>query len=291
MLQYTGGITGIPKGAILTHYNFVYNAVMCSKWLRGREGDEVFLGALPFFHIYGMTLSLNAPIYIAGLTIPIIDPSNVIDSLTTIQKYNVTVVCSVPTMYLMLINHSDIDKFDLFSIRWCISGASPLPPTLQKKFMELSGGVLIEGYGLTEASPVTHANPLDKTMKTVKIGSIGVPWPDTEAKIVDLNTGKELKIGEIGELIVKGPQVMKGYWKMQKETANTLKDGWLYTGDIAKEDEDGFFYIVDRKKDILKYKGYSVYPREVEDVLYEHPAVKLCAIVGKPDKESGERYP
>jgi len=288
VLQYTGGTTGIPKGAILTHYNLVSNAVMCSKWLRGREGDEVFLGALPFFHIYGMTLSLHAPIYIAGLTIPIIDPGNVMDSLTTIQKYNVTVLCGVPTMYLMLINYSDIDKYDLSSIRWCISGASPLPPAVQKKFMELSGGVLIEGYGLTEASPVTHANPLDKTMKTVKVGSIGITWPDTEAKIVDLNTGKELNIGEIGELVVKGPQVMKGYWKMPKETANTLKDGWLYTGDIARVDEDGFFYIVDRKKDILKYKGYSVYPREIEDVLYEHPAVKLCAVVGKPDKESGE---
>ncbi len=288
VLQYTGGTTGIPKGAILTHYNLVSNAVMCSKWLRGKEGEEIFLGALPFFHIYGMTLSLHAPICIAGLTIPIIDPGNVMDSLNTIQKYKVTVLCGVPTMYLMLINHPDIDKYDLSSIRWCISGASPLPPTVQKKFMELSGGVLIEGYGLTEASPVTHANPLDKTMKTVKIGSIGIAWPDTEAKVVDLNTGKELNIGEIGELVVKGPQVMKGYWKMPEETANTLKNGWLYTGDIAREDEDNFFYIVDRKKDILKYKGYSVYPREIEDVLYEHPAVKLCAIVGKPDKESVE---
>ena len=155
--------------------------------------------------------------------------------------------------------------------------------------MELTGGVLVEGYGLTEASPVTHCNPLDRTMKTVKIGTIGVPWPDTEAKIMDIETGtKELPPGEVGELVVKGPQVMKGYWKMPEETAAVLRNGWLYTGDLATVDEDGYFKIVDRKKDLIKYKGYSVYPRELEDLLYEHPAVKLCAVVGKPDPVAGE---
>jgi long-chain acyl-CoA synthetase len=155
--------------------------------------------------------------------------------------------------------------------------------------MEMTGGVLVEGYGLTESSPVTHCNPLDRSMKTVKVGSIGLPWPDTDAKIMDMETGeKEMELGETGELVVKGPQVMKGYWKMSEESAAVLRDGCLYTGDIGKMDEDGYFYITDRKKDLIKYKGYSVYPREIEDVLYEHPAVKLCAVVGKPDPVAGE---
>jgi long-chain acyl-CoA synthetase len=155
--------------------------------------------------------------------------------------------------------------------------------------MEMTGAVLVEGYGLTEASPVTHCNPLDPTMKTVKIGSIGVPWPDTDAKIVDVETGaREMPVGEVGELVVKGPQVMKGYWKRPGETSEVLRDGWLYTGDLGKMDEDGYFYITDRKKDLIKYKGYSVYPRELEDILYEHRAVKLAAVVGKPDPLSGE---
>jgi long-chain acyl-CoA synthetase len=155
--------------------------------------------------------------------------------------------------------------------------------------MDLTGGVLVEGYGLTECSPVTHSNPLDKTLKTVKIGSIGIPWPDTDAKIMDIETGqRELPQGEEGELVIKGPQVMKGYWNAPKETADVLRNGWLYAGDIAKMDQDGYFYITDRKKDLIKYKGHSVYPRELEDLLYEHPAVKLCAVIGKPDKTAGE---
>jgi long-chain acyl-CoA synthetase len=171
----------------------------------------------------------------------------------------------------------------------CISGASSLPPQVQKKFMEMTGGFLAEGYGLTEASPVTHCNPVDKTMKTVKVGSIGLPLPDTDAGIFDAETGtKALKHGEIGELAVKGPQVMKGYWRNPEETANVLRNGWLYTGDIGKMDEDGYFYIIDRKKDLIKYKDYSVYPREIEDVLHEHSAVKLCAVVAKPDRIAGE---
>jgi long-chain acyl-CoA synthetase len=192
-------------------------------------------------------------------------------------------------MYAMLLAHPDLGKYDCTSVRFCISGSAPLPPEIQKKFMEVTGGVLVEGYGLTESSPVTHCNPLDKTMKTVKVGSIGIPWPDTDAKIMDAETGeKELAPGETGELVVKGPQVMKGYWKMPEETNQVLRGGWLYTGDIGRMDEDGYFYITDRKKDLIKYKGYSVYPRELEDVLYEHPAVKLCGVIGKPDPVAGE---
>ncbi|MEM3783624.1 MAG: long-chain fatty acid--CoA ligase [Candidatus Bathyarchaeia archaeon] len=287
-LQYTGGTTGIAKGAMLTHMNLVSNAVMCNEWLQANEGEETVLAVLPLFHIYGMTTGMNAPIYFAGriVLLPRFDPVSVFQ---VIQKYRVTVFCGAPTMYAMLLAHPDLKKYDCTSIKFCISGAAPLPPEVQKKFMEVTGGVLVEGYGLTESSPVTHCNPLDKTMKTVKVGSIGIPWPDTDAKIVDIETGeKELPPGEIGELIVKGPQVMKGYWKMPEETADVLRNGWLYTGDIGKMDEDGYFYITDRKKDLIKYKGYSVYPRELEDVLYEHPAVKLCGVIGKPDAVSGE---
>ena len=287
-LQYTGGTTGVPKGAMLTHYNLVSNAVAASYWLNAEEAKEVHVGILPLFHIYGMTTVMNSPIYKAGtiILIPRFDAKKVLEA---IHKYRATVFCGVPTLYAMLLDYPELGKYDLTSIKFCISGAAPLPPEVQKKFMEITGGVLVEGYGLTEASPVTHANPLDRTMKTVKIGSIGVPWPDTEAKIMDVETGtKELPPGEVGELVVKGPQVMKGYWEMPEETKQVLRDGWLYTGDIAKMDEDGYFYIVDRKKDLIKYKGYSVYPRELEDVLYEHEAVKLCAVVGKPDPTAGE---
>jgi long-chain acyl-CoA synthetase len=192
-------------------------------------------------------------------------------------------------MYAMLLAHPAIRKFNLKTVRFCISGSAPLPPEVQKKWMEITGGVLVEGYGLTESSPVTHCNPLDQTMKTVKIGSIGLPWPDTDAKIMDIETGTtDLRPGEVGEVTVKGPQIMKGYWKMDEETGSVLRDSWLYTGDVGKMDGDGYFYITDRKKDLIKYKGYSVYPREIEDVLYEHPDVKLCAVVGKPDAVAGE---
>ncbi|MBX5328461.1 MAG: long-chain fatty acid--CoA ligase [Candidatus Bathyarchaeota archaeon] len=287
-LQYTGGTTGTSKGAMLTHMNLVSNALMCAEWLQGDEAEETFLAVLPLFHIYGMTTGMNAPIHLAGriVLLPRFDP---VSTFKAIQNYRVTVFCGAPTMYAMLLAHPDLKKYDCTSVRFCISGSAPLPPEVQKKFMEVTGGVLVEGYGLTESSPVTHCNPLDKSMKTVKIGSIGIPWPDTDAKIMDLETGeKELAPGEIGELVVKGPQVMKGYWKMPEETAEVLRNGWLYTGDIGKIDEDGYFYITDRKKDLIKYKGYSVYPRELEDVLYEHPAVKLCGVIGKPDPVAGE---
>jgi len=287
-LQYTGGTTGTAKGAMLTHTNLVANAVASAAWIKGATAKETFLTALPLFHIYGMTTSMNVPIHLAAkmVMLPRFEP---LTALESIQRHRVTVFCGVPTMYSVLLANPELGRFDLTSIRVCISGASPLPPQVQKKFMEITGGFLAEGYGLTEASPVTHCNPVDKTMKTVKVGSIGLPLPDTDARIFDAETGtKALKHGEIGELAVKGPQVMKGYWRKPEETANVLSNGWLYTGDIARMDEDGYCYITDRKKDLIKYKDYSVYPREIEDVLYEHPAVKLCAVVGKPEPTVGE---
>jgi long-chain acyl-CoA synthetase len=287
-LQYTGGTTGTAKGAMLTHMNLVSNTVMFAVWIKGATAKETFLTALPLFHIYGMTTSMNVPIRLASkmVLLPRFDPLTVLE---TIQKHRVTVFCGVPTMYSILLANPQLGKFNLTSIRVCISGASPLPPQVQKKFMDTISGFLAEGYGLTEASPVTHCNPVDRTMGTVRLGSIGLPLPDTDAKIFDVETGKKaLQPGETGELAVKGPQVMRGYWKKPEETAKVLRDGWLYTGDIGKIDEDGYFYVTDRKKGIIKYKDYSVYPREIEDVLYEHLAVKLCAVVGKPDPMVGE---
>ena len=287
-LQYTGGTTGQAKGAMLTHFNLVSNAFMFASWIKGIPSQEVFLTALPLFHIYGMTTSMNVPILLASkmVLLPRFDPSQVLES---IHRHKVTIFCGVPTMYSILLSHPDLERFDLTSIRVCISGASSLPPQIQNEFMKITGGFLAEGYGLTEASPVTHCNPVDRTMKTVRLGSIGLPLPDTDAKIIDIKTGKnKSKYGETGELCVKGPQIMRGYWKRPEETALVLKDGWLLTGDIARMDSEGYFYVTDRKKDLIKYKDYSVYPRELEDVIYECPAVKLCAVVGKPAQTVGE---
>lgn len=287
-LQYTGGTTGKVKGAILTHMNLISNTFMFAKWIKAKINGERFLAALPLFHIYGMTTSMNVPIYLAAtiVLIPKFDPNKVLE---IIQNKKITVFCGVPTMYSILLANKDIETYNLTSIRICISGASPLPPQVQKKFMKITKGFLAEGYGLTEASPVTHCNPIDNTMKTVRIGSIGIPLPDTDAKILDVsNHEKELPIGEKGELAISGPQVMLGYWKNPRETDLVLKNGWLLTGDIGKMDDKGYFYITDRKKDLIKYKDYSVYPREIEDVLYENSNIKLCAVVGKPTPIVGE---
>ena len=286
-LQYTGGTTGTAKGAMLTHLNLVSNAVAFAAWIKG-AAEDTFLTALPLFHIYGMTTSMNVPISLAAkmVLLPKFQPAA---ALEAIQQHRVTVFCGVPTMYSVLLAEPDLGEFDLTSIRVCISGASPLPPQVQKQFMEVTGGFLAEGYGLTEASPVTHCNPVDKAKRKIRVGSIGLPLPDTDARIVDVETGmKTLEAGETGELAIKGPQVMRGYWRKPEETTFVLSEGWLLTGDIARMDVGGFFYITDRKKNLIKYKDYSVYPRELEDLLYEHPAVKLCAVVGKPTPVVGE---
>ena len=282
VLQYTGGTTGTTKGAMLTHMNLVSNTLMFATWIQAKKAYERFLTTLPLFHIYGMTTSMNVPISLAAtmILIPKFDSTKILEA---IQKQRITIFCGVPTMYSVLLTNPKIETFDLTSIRVCISGASPLPPYVQKKFMAITTGFLAEGYGLTEASPVTHCNPIDKTMENMRIGSIGLPLPDTDAKILDINNyKKELSVDEKGELTIKGPQVMLGYWQNSDETALVLKDGWLLTGDIGKMDKDGYFYITDRKKDLIKYKDYSIYPRELEDIIYEHPAVKLCAVIGKP---------
>jgi long-chain acyl-CoA synthetase len=286
LLQYTGGTTGSPKGVMLTHKNLVANSSMCSAWLyKSKPGDESVLAVVPFFHVYGMTTILILTVMQANKMI-ILPKFDVETTLKTIQKQRPTLFPGAPTIYIGLLNHPDLDKYDLSSIHSCLSGSAALPVEVQQEFEERTGGKLVEGYGLTESSPVTHANFLWDRPR-VK-GSIGVPWPDTDARIVSLETGELMPIGEIGEIIIKGPQVMKGYWNRSAETAETIKDGWLYTGDLGYMDEQGYFYVVDRKKDMIIAGGFNIYPREIEEVLYEHPAIKEVVAAGIPDPYRGE---
>ncbi|HZG15924.1 MAG TPA: long-chain fatty acid--CoA ligase [Candidatus Bathyarchaeia archaeon] len=285
LLQYTGGTTGVAKGVMLTHMNLVANTVQCREILyRMTPGEERIVGALPFFHVYGMTTVMNMGIKL-GAEIILIPRFDVKQILESIHKLKPTMFPGAPTMYIGLINHPDLPKYDLSSIEACVSGSAPLPLEVQQRFEEITKGRLVEGYGLTEASPVTHSNPLWGNRIT---GSIGLPWPDTDCKVVDPATGEELPQGEVGELAVSGPQVMRGYWNRPEDTAAALKDGWLLTGDMAYMDEKGYFYIVDRKKDMIIAGGYNIYPREVEEVLFEHPAVQEAAVIGVPDPYRGE---
>lgn len=288
LLQYSGGTTGDPKGAMLTHFNLVANTSQFSAWLYMKSGSEVHLAVLPLSHIYGMTTAMNSAVSTKGSIVLIPDPRDINAVLRAIDKHRPTIFCAVPTTYINLINHPDIQQHNLRSIRVCVSGASPLPVEVQRRFEQLTGGRLVEGYGLTEASPVTHVTPLDSHSKN-RPGSIGIPISDTEAKIVDLEAGvSELPAGTLGELVVRGPQVMAGYWNNPAGTSVMIRDGWLHTGDIASMDADGYFHIVDRKKDVINVSGMKVWPREVEEVLYEHPAVKEAAVVAMPDPKSGE---
>ncbi|MFQ6107010.1 MAG: long-chain fatty acid--CoA ligase [Thermoplasmata archaeon] len=286
VLQYTGGTTGTPKGAMLTHHNLVANTLQADGILPDRqEGKEVFLTAIPLFHVYGLTTAMLCAVSLASTMVLHPDPREISAIVKLINKHKPTIFPGVPALYIAVNNHPLVKKLDVTSIRACISGSAPLPLDVRRQFERLTGGKLVEGYGLTEASPVTHCNPLYGHVKEC----IGIPVPDTDSKIVDLKDGRsELGVDETGELVIKGPQVMKGYWRNPEETDATLKDGWLHTGDIAYMDEDGYFHIVDRKKDMILVSGYNVYPREVEDVLYEHPAVKEAAVVGVPHPKSGE---
>ncbi|WP_062104468.1 long-chain-fatty-acid--CoA ligase [Bacillus niameyensis] len=286
LLQYTGGTTGYPKGVMLTHKNLIANATACAAWMyEATPGEEKILGVLPFFHVYGMTTVMILSI-MQGYKMILLPKFDVKTTLKTIHKERPTLFPGAPTIYIGLLNHPELHKYDLSSIEACISGSAPLPVDVQQKFEDITGGKLVEGYGLTESSPVTHANFI-WGQKRVK-GSIGVPWPDTEAMIVSAETGKEAPPGQIGEIAVKGPQVMKGYWNRPEDTAETLKDGWLMTGDMGYMDEEGFFYVVDRKKDVIIAGGYNIYPREVEEVFYEHPAIQELVVVGVPDAYRGE---
>lgn len=286
LLQYTGGTTGFPKGVMLTHKNLISNVLMCSSWMyKCKKGEEIVLGILPFFHVYGMTAVMVLSVMEGHkmVLLPKFDPTT---TLKTIKKERPTLFPGAPTIYIGLLNHPEISNYDLSSIDSCISGSAPLHVEVQTNFETVTGGKLVEGYGLTESSPVTHANFLwDKERKK---GSIGVPWPDTDAAIFSLETSEPLPPNEIGEIVVKGPQVMKGYWNKPEETEQVLRDGWLFTGDLGYMDEDGYFYVVDRKKDMIIAGGYNIYPREIEEVLYEHEAIQEVVVAGIPDPYRGE---
>ena len=286
MYQYTGGTTGISKGVMLTHGNLSRQVQQIAAWFPTFNSNETMLGALPFFHVFGLTTSMNLAIYLGwgNILIPKPQPEPLI---LAIQKFKPTFAPLVPTMYIGILNHPYIDKIDLTSIKGCFSGSAPLPVEVIRDFEEKTGAVIVEGYGLTESSPVTHVNPFAGGKR--KVGSIGVPIPDTQCRIVDLIDGtKDLPVGEPGELLVKGPQVMKGYWNKAGETADTLTGGWLHTGDIAKMDEEGYFYIVDRKKDMILSGGLNVYPRDIEEVFYENPKIQEAAAIGIPHPSRGE---
>ena len=265
LLPYTGGTTGVPKGAMLTHRNMIVNALQFSRWYGYREGQEVFIATLPLFHIGGIAGAMSVPISVAG-TMVLFRRFNPRGVLRAIQDYRATRFPGVPTMYIAALNLDDAARYDLNSLSYSRTGAAPLPSAVRREFDDLVGrNVLIEGYGLTETAPLTHANPVDRP----KEGSIGVPLPDTEARILDPEDGRrEMPQGEVGELALQGLQLMKGYWNRPEETAKAVSEGWFYTGDLARMDEEGYFYIVDRKKDVINSAGFKVWPREVEEVLY-----------------------
>ena len=285
VFQYTGGTTGISKAAMLTHANLVANTVQTRTWTyRSQDAREVVMCVLPFFHAYGMTAAMNVGFYM-GSTLVLVPRFEVKEVVHLIKKYKVTMFPGVPTIYVAINQYAAEHKVDLSSVEVCISGGAPLPVEVAQEFERITGGKVVEGYGLSEASPVTHANPI---WGNRKFGSIGIPFPDTDAKIVDPDTGETLSQGEVGELAVKGPQVMKGYWNRPQETAQALRNGWLHTCDMAKMDEEGYFYIVDRKKDMIISGGFNIYPREVEEVLYEHPKILEAAVIGVPHEYKGE---
>ena len=289
LFQYSGGTTGISKAAIAMHRNLVANAIQIRSWMvEAKDGEETVLMAIPLFHVYGMVVGMLFGIYTGAALVMIPNPRDLDDLLSNAQKYKTTIFPGVPTLYNAINNHPDVlaGKYDLSSIKACISGSAPLMRETKESFEAITGGVLFEGYGLSEAPTASHCNPLQGENRT---GSIGLPFPDVDCRIVSLDDEvTDLPPGEIGELVLKGPMVMKGYYNMPTETANALRDGWLYTGDIARMDEDGYFYIVDRKKELIKPGGYQVWPREVEEVICEHPKVLEAGVAGIPDPYRGE---
>jgi long-chain acyl-CoA synthetase len=293
LFQYTGGTTGIAKAAVASHRNLVANALQFKAWMSTlQEEQETFLLALPVYHIYGMVCGMLLGMALRASLVIIPDPRNIPELLETIQTWHVTYFPAAPTLYNAIDNYIDnapdvtAGKIDLTSIKACISGSAPLMKPTKEKFESLTGGRILEGYGLSEAPTATHCNPLQGENR---LGSIGLPLPDVDARIVSLADGlAEMPVGTPGELIIRSPQVMLGYHAMPEETALALRDGWLYTGDIARMDAEGYFYIIDRKKELIKPGGMEVWPREVEEVLAAHPGVAETAVAGVPDAYRGE---
>jgi long-chain acyl-CoA synthetase len=289
LFQYSGGTTGISKAAIAMHRNLVANAIQIRSWMiEAKDGEETVLMALPLFHVYGLVAGMLFGIRTGAALVMVPNPRDLKDLLGNAQKYKTTIFPGVPTLYNLINNSPEAQagKYDLSSIKACISGSAPLMRETKEQFEKLTGGVVFEGYGLSEAPTASHCNPLLGENRT---GSIGLPFPDVDCRIVSLDDEvTDLSVGEIGELVIKGPMVMKGYHNMPTETSNALRDGWLYTGDIARMDEDGYFYIVDRKKELIKPGGFQVWPREVEEVISEHPNVIEAGVAGIPDPYRGE---
>lgn len=285
VLQYTGGTTGLSKGAMLTHYNLLANALQTRAWNPGaRDGEEICLCVAPFFHSYGMTVCMNLSIC-AAATMVLLPKFSAKEVVKAMARYRPTLFPGIPTMYVAIMREVNGHPERINSIKFCISGAAPLPAKVQQDFESLTGGKLVEGYGLSETSPVTHCNPLTEDCVN---GSIGIPLSNVEAMIMDGATGKQLPPGEIGEVMVKGPNVMQGYWNHEQENDTTFYNGWLHTGDLGYVDEKGYFYIADRSKDLIVASGFNVYPREVEEVLFHHEAIEEAAVIGIPDEYRGE---
>jgi long-chain acyl-CoA synthetase len=286
MYQYTGGTTGVSKGVMLSHGNLSKQVQQISAWFPlFKKGGERILGALPYFHVFGLSCSMNFSVYkgYAQILVPRPQPEPLLES---IRSFKPTFAPLVPTMYIGMLNHPDLKKTDMSCIKGAFSGSAPLPVEVIYEFEKLTGAFISEGFGMTETCPVTHSNPFVGKRKP---GSVGLPYPDTLARIVDLDDGvTDMPIGDRGELIMKGPQIMLGYKGMPDETKNVMKDGWMYTGDIATMDEDGYFFIVDRKKDMIISGGYNVYPRDIDEVYYTHPKVEECCSIGVPDAKRGE---
>jgi long-chain acyl-CoA synthetase len=289
LFQYSGGTTGLSKAAIALHRNLVANTLQMQEWMPDvKYGEEIALMAIPLYHVYGMIAGMSFAVSSAASLVMIVDPRDMSDVISSIAKYRPTLYPGVPAMYNAINNNPDVlaGKVDVSSIKACISGSAPLLRETKEKFEELTGGRLVEGYGLSEAPTATHCNPLYGETRT---GSIGIPLPDVDSRIVDLEDGVTvLQPGEIGELVLKSPNVMVGYHNMPTETANAIRDEWLYTGDIARMDEDGYFYIVDRKKELIKPGGFQVWPREVEEVIADNPKVLEVGVAGIPDAYRGE---
>ena len=292
VLQYTSGTTGLPKAAVLSHNNILTNVSMCQAWMAEvSPGDEVILGALPYFHVFGLVVGVLLNVRLGGRLVITPNPRDTEQNLSLMDREKPTIFPGVPAMYNAIVNHENVEKYDVQSIRYCISGGAPLPLEVQERFARLSGGLLVEGYGMTETTAASVANPLGGVVKN---GTIGIPMPSTEVRIVSLGedgmeAGEDVAPGVRGELLVRGPHLMLGYWRQPEETAATLdSEGWLHTGDIAVSDEEGYLTLVDRKKDLIIVSGFNVVPREVEEVLYKHEAVLEAAVAGLPDAHSGE---
>ncbi len=289
VFQYSGGTTGTPKCAIGLHRNLVANVLQFSHWLvNTRPGQETVLVAIPIYHVYGMVLGMNLAVWLGARMVLIPDPRDLVGLLESIQKYQATVFPGVPNIYAAINRFPAVieGQYDLSSIKACISGSTTLPLKVKQAFEALTNGHLVEGYGLSEAPTATHCNPI---LGENRDGSIGLPLPGVDCRIVDLEHGTQvLGVGEVGELIIRGPQIMAGYHEQPEETKLVLRDGWLYTGDVARMDADGYFYLVDRKKDVIKVGGFQVWPKEIETVLMKHPKVSEAAVAGVLDEEGAE---